>query len=253
MIKVALFGLGYTGKFLLNTLQGETFDILAFSRFTQINHSPIANIETIEGVQQVESLILDSGISLACITIPPEKIHPTFWKMLESTVPFRLLLGTTSIYATSGQIKERSEVDFQHPRYLIEQTFMRNGGTVFRLSGIYGPGRNPFDWILRAKNIYAQKQLNLIHVNDIIQTIKAWMLDPETGGLYNLSDGQRHSWGEITAWARKKGLKMAEIPSKMDWKEEDERLISPEKVLKRYPELMFLDFFEAIEYQGFGD
>lgn len=253
MIKVALFGLGYTGKFILKELPGDRFELFPFSKSTQINQSILANTETIEGVQFIRSHLINSEISIACITFPPEKAHPYFWEMLEEMVPYRILLGTSSIYKPAVKITESTTENSEHPRFPVERTFRENGGTIIRLSGIYGPGRNPLNWISRAKDLYAQKQLNLIHVSDIVQFLTAWMQEPERGELYNLSDGQRHTWGEIVHQARAKGLKMPEIMEKLEWNAAEERFISPEKVLKRYPNLNFCDFFETIEYQVFGE
>lgn len=254
MIKVALFGLGYTGKFILNELPTDLFEVIPFSKSTQINHSILANTETLEGVQLIKSYLINSGISIACITFPPERVHPHFWEILEELVPYRILFGTSSIYKPiSGIIHESTDENTEHPRFLIERNFREKNGTIIRLSGIYGPGRNPLSWISRAKDLYAQKQLNLIHVSDIVQFLTGWFQVPEIGELYNLSDGQHHTWGEIVQQARLKGLKMPEILEKLEWNAVEERFISPEKVLKRYPNLNFCNFFESIEYQVFGD
>jgi nucleoside-diphosphate-sugar epimerase len=229
------------------------FQITAFSRSTQVEGSHLINTETIEGVQQAEILLQKSRPESVCITFPPENVHASFWKMLENRVPNRVLLGTTGIYSGSGRITEDSELLTEHPRYAREQQFLNSGGSIIRLSGIYGPGRNPLNWINRARDLYEQKQLNLIHVNDITHFLKLWFEQPDRGEVYNLSDGQAHTWGEIARWAGQKGIKTPEIFPKNAWKPEDERNILPDKVLKKHPKFTFQDFFETLENQAFGE
>lgn len=253
MIKIALFGLGYTGKFLVKELTENHFQIIGFSRSTQLEGSHLINTETVEGVQQAEILLQKSHPDSVCITFPPENAHDSFWKMLENRVSNRVLLGTTGIYSGSGRITEDSELLTGHARYAREQQFLDSGGSIIRLSGIYGPGRNPLNWINRARDLYEQKQLNLIHINDITHFLKLWFENPDRGEVYNLSDGQAHTWGEIARWAKEKGLKTPEILPKYPWKAEDERFILPEKVLKKHPKFTFQDFFETLENQAFGE
>jgi nucleoside-diphosphate-sugar epimerase len=67
---------------------------------------------------------------------------------------------------------------------------------IFRLSGIYGPGRNPLDRIRRgeARRIIKPGQVfNRIHVDDIAQTVAAAVFQErqEPGmRLFNLADGE---------------------------------------------------------------
>jgi nucleoside-diphosphate-sugar epimerase len=253
VIKIALFGLGYTGKFLVKELTENQFQITGISRSTQLEGSLLINTETVEGVQQAEVLLQKTRPDSVCITFPPENAHVSFWKMLENRVSNRVLLGTTGIYSGTGRISEDSELLISHPRYARERQFLESGGSIIRLSGIYGPGRNPLNWINRARDLYEQKQLNLIHINDITHFIKLWLENPDRGEVYNLSDGQSHTWGEIARWARQKGIKMPEILPKAAWQPGEERNILPEKVLKKHPKFTFQVFFETLENQSFGE
>lgn len=62
---------------------------------------------------------------------------------------------------------------------------------VFRLAGIYGPGRGPFAKVRNgsARRIIKQGQVfSRIHVEDIAQVLEASMASPKPGTVYNLCD-----------------------------------------------------------------
>ncbi|WP_101066989.1 SDR family oxidoreductase [Roseovarius salinarum] len=62
---------------------------------------------------------------------------------------------------------------------------------IFRLAGIYGPGRGPFEKVRRgtARRIVKQGQVfSRIHVDDIAQVLAASIARPDPGAVYNLCD-----------------------------------------------------------------
>lgn len=62
---------------------------------------------------------------------------------------------------------------------------------VFRLAGIYGPGRGPFEKVRNgtARRIVKPGQVfGRIHVQDIAQTLRASIARPNPGVIYNLCD-----------------------------------------------------------------
>jgi len=62
---------------------------------------------------------------------------------------------------------------------------------IFRLAGIYGPGRGPFSKVKsgKAKQIIKKNQLfSRIHVEDIANTLEASILKPKPGSIYNVCD-----------------------------------------------------------------
>ncbi len=74
--------------------------------------------------------------------------------------------------------------------------FARESGhqlVVFRLPGIYGPGRSAFDQIRegRAQRIYKHGQVfSRMHVDDIAAAIEAGLGAPSAGALFNLADDE---------------------------------------------------------------
>jgi hypothetical protein len=253
MTKIALFGLGYTGQYLYETLESETVRVEAYSRNTQFRRSVLLNTEIKEEVQKLKVLWADTAPDFAIITFPPDRVHADFWTLLEEQVPNRLLLGTTGIYQGGGVITEVSPVLADHPRRQAEERFLDTGGTVLRLSGIYGPGRNPVSWLLKSKLAIPEKQLNLIHIRDIAAWVRLWLDRPLRGELFNLSDGQRHSWGKIAGFCGERGIDLPPGFQERVLNPEEDKFILPEKVWKTYPEMTFMDFLEYLENQAFGD
>jgi len=62
---------------------------------------------------------------------------------------------------------------------------------IFRLPGIYGPGRGPFEKVRNgtARRIIKEGQVfSRIHVEDIAQALLASMARPDPGAIYNICD-----------------------------------------------------------------
>ncbi|TVQ82505.1 MAG: SDR family oxidoreductase [Micavibrio sp.] len=62
---------------------------------------------------------------------------------------------------------------------------------IFRLAGIYGPGRSALDVVRAGKARRIVKEghvFNRIHIDDIVQVLTASMANPSPGEIYNLAD-----------------------------------------------------------------
>ena len=75
---------------------------------------------------------------------------------------------------------------------------------VFRLAGIYGPGRSALDKILggTARRIVKPGQVfNRIHVEDIATVLEASMARPRAGAIYNVADDEPTPPEEVITYA----------------------------------------------------
>lgn len=75
---------------------------------------------------------------------------------------------------------------------------------IFRLPGIYGPGRSALDSIRAGVARRIEKPghvFNRIHVEDIAQTIIASMKAPSPGAIYNISDDEPAPSHEVISYA----------------------------------------------------
>lgn len=75
---------------------------------------------------------------------------------------------------------------------------------IFRLAGIYGPGRGPFAKVRRgtARRIVKKNQLfSRIHVEDIAQVLLASINRPDPGRIYNVCDDNPAPPQDVIAYA----------------------------------------------------
>ena len=75
---------------------------------------------------------------------------------------------------------------------------------IFRLAGIYGPGRGPFDKVRNgtARRIIKPNQFfSRIHVDDIAQVLDASIDRPDPGAVYNVCDDEAASPQDVITYA----------------------------------------------------
>jgi dTDP-4-dehydrorhamnose reductase len=75
---------------------------------------------------------------------------------------------------------------------------------IFRLAGIYGPGRNQLLSVLdgSARRIVKEGQIfSRIHVEDIANVLEASMARPNPGAIYNVCDDEPAAAGDVVAYA----------------------------------------------------
>jgi nucleoside-diphosphate-sugar epimerase len=93
---------------------------------------------------------------------------------------------------------------------------------IFRLAGIYGPGRGPFSKVRsgKARRIVKPGQVfSRIHVDDIAQIIETSMKTPRRGAIYNLCDDEAAPPQDVIAYAAK--LLKVELPPEVDFDKAD--------------------------------
>ncbi|WP_230531462.1 SDR family oxidoreductase [Microvirga roseola] len=125
-------------------------------------------------------------------------------------------LSTTGVYGDHGG----AWVDEQTPphpqsrssvqRLAAEQAWLALGGMtespvhIFRLTGIYGPGRNVLIQLAQgtARRIQNPGQVfNRIHVEDIAATLAASLQRPRAGAIYNVTDDEPAPQQDVVAYA----------------------------------------------------
>jgi len=123
-------------------------------------------------------------------------------------------LSTTGVYGDYGgaEVDEASPLNAQEPRALrriaAERQWLESGlaAHVFRLSGIYGPGRNALEKIndgTARRVIKAGQVFCRIHVSDIVACLRASIARPAPGEIYNLADDLPAASGDVIAYAAK--------------------------------------------------
>jgi len=95
-------------------------------------------------------------------------------------------------------LDETAPIDLSKPRVAGEE-FLRHecGAIVLRVAGIYGPGRNPVNWIRDGRVGPSRKHVNLIHVEDLAAICLQALERGTRGEVYNVSDGVPRTWEDI--------------------------------------------------------
>ena len=121
-------------------------------------------------------------------------------------------LSTTGVYGDhgGGWVDESTcpfpSTERGRRRILAEAAWAKTGLPVhvFRLAGIYGPGRGPFQKVLdgTARRVIKPGQVfSRIHVSDIARVLKASMERPDPGAIYNVCDDEPAPPEEVIACA----------------------------------------------------
>lgn len=121
-------------------------------------------------------------------------------------------LSTTAVYGDhqGAWVTEDTPTNPQSPRavarVLAENQWLDTGLPVqiFRLAGIYGPGRGPFSKVRdgTARRIIKKNQVfSRIHVDDIAATLAASIARPRAGAIYNVCDNNPAPPEDVLSYA----------------------------------------------------
>jgi nucleoside-diphosphate-sugar epimerase len=232
-MKLLVFGLGYSALHVAQRLQVSGTQVIATVRSRGkadgLAQSGItARVFSPEHADaEIADDIADSDAIL--VSVPPgEAVDPVlaaFAGRIAAAPNLRWLgyLSTVGVYGdhagawidettptTPGKGRSRR-------RTAAEQEWLALGAHVFRLSGIYGPGRNQLMQLAlgTARRIVKPGQtFNRIHVADIAAVVEASLARPRPGGIYNVTDNEPAPPQDVVAFAAKLcGLEPpAEIP-----------------------------------------
>lgn len=160
-----------------------------------------------------------SGVTHILLSVPPTAEGDPMMRMYGEViaaareVTWAGYLSATSVYGDHrcGWVNEQTPVKATtlrgHHRIAAEREWqsMKNLPLhIFRLSGIYGPGRSAIDAVRAGRAQRIEKPghvFNRMHVDDIANTLMASMLKPKAGEIYNLADDLPAPASEVTAYA----------------------------------------------------
>lgn len=167
------------------------------------------------------AMFLD-GVTHLLISTPPDDMgDPTFAMHADDILRVPSLrwvgyLSSTGVYGDrmGGWVDEQSEVRPTTKRGSRRaraedqwlSLFFKNGLPVhvFRLAGIYGPGRSALDSVRAGVARRIEKKghaFSRIHVEDIVQVLRASIARPNPGAIYNLADDNAAPSHEVIAHA----------------------------------------------------
>lgn len=252
-MKIGIFGLGYTGIRIASILKSQTgIELETFSSNTQIEGTLIFDFSNASMLENFSGKFSKNSFDLSLITFPIQKLSDpfAFLDVLFSVSKNSILFGTTSIYQRLPDIVESTPILKDHDRFVIEEDWLRRGGKILRLCGIYGPLRNPADWIRKGLVKKNSRQLNLIHGDDVAFAVSLLIQKIQTAGwdvipnVLNLSDNQWHTWKEIFSFLEEHN-KISETPLEESIKEDC--FIDSEKIRILLPDLQTKNFWIELE------
>jgi nucleoside-diphosphate-sugar epimerase len=209
------FGCGYSAQALARRLIREGWRVTGTCRLPE-HQDPLiaAGIEPLvfDGTQPLAdapALLADATDLL--VSVPPgaasDPVLGHHAADIAAAVNLRWIgyLSTTGVYGDTGgaAVDEASPLnptgDRSRRRIAAERAWLDllNGNRrpvhVFRLAGIYGPGRSPFEQIRAGQARRIDKPghvFSRVHVTDIVCVLRASMAKPDPGRVYNVCDDE---------------------------------------------------------------
>ncbi len=212
-----LFGLGFSGRAIARALVDQGWQVFATNRSGQkVDGLDGVDIHRFSRQHPLAPHVL-AGVTHVLSSVPPDDIGDPVLDMMGSVLaamPVRWAgyLSTTGIYGDRGgdwvdeTSDPRPDLDRSKRRLDAETRWLISGlpSHVFRLAGIYGPGRSAIDTARRGEARLVDKPgqvFSRIHVDDIANTILASMERPNPGAIYNVCDDEPTSPVDVTRHA----------------------------------------------------
>lgn len=227
MNQLFCFGLGFTGQSLAQACLAQTRlaegwqvagTCWSEEKAERLRQQNIAAVVYRGGAFSQEVLAALAGASHVLVAVPPgnegnegnedggiAEAFSTISKTCRRQMIWLGYLSTVGVYGdrAGGVVDESSSLspstERSRRRVATERRWQDLGNgfnipmMIFRLAGIYGPGRNQIESVKRgtARRIVKRAQIfNRIHVEDIVQVLQASMAAPRAGAIYNVCDDE---------------------------------------------------------------
>ena len=201
------FGFGFSAQTLAEKLDPRQWRITGTSR--SVEGVAEINAQGFEGVLFGALNSIPDSVTHIVTSVPPSgEGDPVLLRFKDDllnrakTFEWVAYLSTTGVYGDRGGewVDENATLqpntDRGQRRVDAEAEWQSIAGLpleIFRLAGIYGPGRNAFESLKsgRAQRVIKQGQIfSRIHVEDIAGVLLASIDKPNPGRIYNLADDE---------------------------------------------------------------
>ncbi|MDP1838215.1 MAG: SDR family oxidoreductase [Reyranella sp.] len=235
--RLFIFGLGYSGLEIAKLAKASGWAVAGTcTGVEKAERLRAQGIEThlFDGTAPLPAAALGGASHILCSIAPGTMGDPAL-KLCGPLLRQAQWLGylsTTGVYGDhgGGWVDEDTPPTPGQPRSIERlatergwQAMAREAGAtldIFRLPGIYGPGRSTLDQVTAgtARRIDKPGQFfSRVHVADIAGTVLKAMVAPHPGGLYNVVDDLPVSTGEVVAFACE--LLGRPVPPSIPWDE----------------------------------
>ncbi len=201
MAHLLIFGLGYTAKRIAAAASAQGWSVDATGSAGNVDFT---DRNAVLAALEKATHILSS--------VPPDResgLDPVLENYGEALAGGALFyLSSTGVYGDQdgAWVDEASPTGTgrRNARSDADAAWMTKGARVFRLPGIYGPGRSALDRVRdgKARRIDMPNQVfSRVHVDDIVSGVMAAMTDDAPPGAYNLGDDLPASGNAVTEHA----------------------------------------------------
>jgi nucleoside-diphosphate-sugar epimerase len=223
--RLFVFGLGYVGLSFALALKAAGWEVAGTCR-SECRKLELAELgleafvfDGEAGEPEIRRRVVSSNAIL--LSVPPGeagdpvlKVYGTEFRNVPHSCWFGYL-STTGVYGDWGgrEVDETAELratsERGSRRIIAESSWFeiasKSGSQshVFRLAGIYGPGRNVLDKIRSGTARRIRKSghvFSRIHLADIVAVLSASILRPRTGAVYNVCDNEPCSQDRVVAY-----------------------------------------------------
>jgi len=201
MTSLLIFGPGYTASRIAAALAGRGWSVTGVRREAAPGDVAFADGDAVRAAIAGATHILSS--------VPPEDgADPVLVRYGGTLGKARWLgyLSSTGVYGDSGGawVDEGAPIGAgrRSARVAADLAWQGLGARIFRLPGIYGPGRSPLDRVVAgtAHRVDRPGQVfSRIHVDDIVAGVIAALDAP--AGAYNLADDLPAPQNEVVSYA----------------------------------------------------
>ena len=213
------FGLGYSAEVLAQRLLGRGWRVAGTSRKAEKRRQLGAKGFAMHAFDRQTPLRAAAfeGVTHVLTSIAPDEagdpvLDMHLAQLRACPLAWAGYLGTTAVYGDrdGGWVDETTPIEPSlaraDRRARAEAAWLGSGlpAHVFRLAGIYGPGRNPFVNLKSgtARRIVKEGQVfSRIHVEDIATVLEASMASPHPGAIYNVCDDEPAPPQDVVAHA----------------------------------------------------
>ena len=239
-----VFGLGFTGRRFaerardrFGTVRATVTDPVAAERLASATGFTLRAFGPEADDPRISDDLADTDALL--VSVPPgETGDPVLARYADAIAASRIgwigYLSTIGVYGDQGGawIDEATPATPRSARSTVrldaEAAWLDLGARagkavqVFRLSGIYGPGRNPIVKLREGRSqriVKVGQVFNRIHVDDIATTLLASLDRPRPGAVYNVTDDEPTAPQTVTEHAA--ALTGLPLPPEIDFETAD--------------------------------
>jgi len=243
--KILILGYGFTAQFLERALKSQhsQCEVLTTSRSKAGPHL-VFNLEE----ESTWSHLPSVDATFWTFPATPLMAVESFYKSQNHKLGKLVTLGSTSSFLLKDKDQaydEHSRLDLNQERVRGEEFLRRQGGVTLFSAGIYGPGRDPRDWVRRGLVGKSQKFVNMIHVEDLCQFMIQALELGQRGNRYIACDNNPQRWDSVISyWESKSWVSHVPVQDSFRPSKKIHNHISIEQlnVQIKYPDFKKLDF-----------